>query len=453
MATPVTFGGVSYSIPAYGDVGYAQGPGNLSSYLIALSNGVQTTGGLFSLTAPLNFGPNFGILAVNFSSTSANPATAGQIRLANTDTIDWRNFANSGNLALGVNASDQLIFNGSVISTAAIGGIVSTGTAGRLALYPATGNTVDDIYIQSTFGIDILIAAQSGRSVAIEYTIPNPGNAVAAATFALLQLAQTFTATQTFAAATFTGLITGDTETLSGLLTLAIPSASAVNILIANTTNTQNTFIAQSTGAAFVTSHLASNQNPITNVFTKTGQGSSILYCTSSSGSGTVSINASSVNNVAATLCATLSDVGCSLKGTTTNNNAAAGFIGEYIESVVAGVNFPATTVYGDLTSISLTAGDWEVTSQFSAAVGTATGITQFITGISVTPGNSGAGLSLGNNRADTIAPIGNFNSSIPVSGYRQSLSATTTIYLKFRMDYATGQPTAFGRLSARRMR
>jgi hypothetical protein len=198
MATPVVYNGVSYSIPAFGDVGYAQGPGNLSSYLIALSSGLQQTGGLFSLTAPLNFGPNFGVIAVNYTSTSANPATAGAIRLANADTIDWRNFANSANLALGVNASDQLTFNGSVLSTAAIGGTVSAGVAGRITLYPASGNTVDDVYVQNAFGIDILIAAQAARSVALEYTIPNPGNAVASATFALLELAQTFTAVQTF---------------------------------------------------------------------------------------------------------------------------------------------------------------------------------------------------------------------------------------------------------------
>src|SRR6185503_16131394 len=74
MATPVTYNGVSYSIPAFGDVGYAQGPGNLSSYLIALASGPQTTGGLFSLTAPLNFGPNFGLIAVNYTTTTANPA-------------------------------------------------------------------------------------------------------------------------------------------------------------------------------------------------------------------------------------------------------------------------------------------------------------------------------------------------------------------------------------------
>lgn len=39
MATSVVFNGVTYSIPAYRDTGYAQGNGNLSQYLVALAAG------------------------------------------------------------------------------------------------------------------------------------------------------------------------------------------------------------------------------------------------------------------------------------------------------------------------------------------------------------------------------------------------------------------------------
>ena len=118
MATPITFNGVSYSVPAFNDTGYAQGPGNLSSYLIALASGtLQQTGGTFSLTADVNFGLNFGLIAKYFTSATVNPATAGTLRLAKTDTIDWRNNANSANLALGINGSDQLTYQGAVVIT------------------------------------------------------------------------------------------------------------------------------------------------------------------------------------------------------------------------------------------------------------------------------------------------------------------------------------------------
>ncbi len=44
MSTPVTYAGSSYNVPAYQDTGYAQGAGNLSSYLIALATAVPYNG-------------------------------------------------------------------------------------------------------------------------------------------------------------------------------------------------------------------------------------------------------------------------------------------------------------------------------------------------------------------------------------------------------------------------
>src|SRR4029077_4413602 len=109
MATTVVFNGVTYSIPAYQDTGYAQGSGNLSSYLIALAGGPYP-----------------------FTSQTANPASTGTIRLAHSDTIDWRNQANSGDLALGVNASDQLTFQSNPLVTSPVS--VSNGGTGDTSL-------------------------------------------------------------------------------------------------------------------------------------------------------------------------------------------------------------------------------------------------------------------------------------------------------------------------------
>ena len=148
MATPVVFNGVSYSVPAFGDVGYAQGPGNLSSYLIALASGtLQATGGLFSLTSQANFGPNFGLTALDFTSVTALPATAGVLRLAKTDVIDWRNNANTLNLPLGINGTDQLTFNGAVVGLA--GGFV-TSVSGTTNQINSTGGTTPILSLSST---------------------------------------------------------------------------------------------------------------------------------------------------------------------------------------------------------------------------------------------------------------------------------------------------------------
>jgi len=51
------------------------------------------------------------------------------------------------------------------------------------------------------------------------------------------------------------------------------------------------------------------------------------------------------------------------LIGTTTNDNAAAGQVGEYVSSTITGGASVALTpgVATNITSISLTAGDWDV--------------------------------------------------------------------------------------------
>lgn len=49
-------------------------------------------------------------------SSTANPASGGLIRLANTDQECWRNAGNSANVCLSVNGSNQLLYNGTAIS-------------------------------------------------------------------------------------------------------------------------------------------------------------------------------------------------------------------------------------------------------------------------------------------------------------------------------------------------
>jgi hypothetical protein len=139
--------------------------------------------------------------------------------------------------------------------------------------------------------------------------------------------------------------------------------------------------------------------------------------------------------------------------GVATNSNASAGYVGEYIESVVGLTNFPATTNYGDLTSISLTAGDWDVTAVMTAIINAATFNGALAMGISVTSGNSTTGLVDGSNRAWILAPTAVTDSTGCIPAYRISIASTTTVYLKFRAGFSAGTPRAQGRLSARRVR
>lgn len=128
MSTPVTYVANQYNIPAYQDTGYAQGSGNLSSYLIALATGNLTlSGGSFPLTADADFGASFGLKSLYYKSRSANPASTGIVRLGNTETIGWRNAAHDGDMTLTVDSSNNLNFSGSITTTTQF--LAPTGSA------------------------------------------------------------------------------------------------------------------------------------------------------------------------------------------------------------------------------------------------------------------------------------------------------------------------------------
>ena len=146
MSTPISWGNSTYNIPAFGDSGYAQGAGNLSQFLVSIpAVALQISGGTYNITSDFNFGSNYGLISKYFTSRSSNAATAGAVRLAIGDTIDW----GTGNLALGVNAG-VLTFNGGTFlsSTAAIGGdlsgflpnptVATVGTSLASAIHTAT---------------------------------------------------------------------------------------------------------------------------------------------------------------------------------------------------------------------------------------------------------------------------------------------------------------------------
>jgi hypothetical protein len=63
------------------------------------------------------------------------------LRLAKTDAVEWRNNANGANLALSIDGSDNLLWNGDIISTSSSSPVLSiTGTANQIIASAATGN-------------------------------------------------------------------------------------------------------------------------------------------------------------------------------------------------------------------------------------------------------------------------------------------------------------------------
>lgn len=132
MSSNITFNGVTYSIPSDGDFNW--GP-DLTAYFIAIASGaLQKTGGTFTLGADVDFGATYGLKSTYYKSRHANPASSGQVRLANTESISWRNNANSADLALTSNASDALLFNSKNILFSALGLIVNADVNAAAAI-------------------------------------------------------------------------------------------------------------------------------------------------------------------------------------------------------------------------------------------------------------------------------------------------------------------------------
>ena len=139
---------------------------------------------------------------------------------------------------------------------------------------------------------------------------------------------------------------------------------------------------------------------------------------------------------------ATVSAAGAmAIHGTATNDSAAAGYVGEYKESIFASTNMLVTTT--NLTSISLTAGDWDVSAVFSS--GSVSTQKAALIGVS-TAGTEDNGASAWFASDTTDGLVGG---SIPC--VRISVATTTTVYCVGRTITAT--LSVGGRLSARRVR
>lgn len=137
--------------------------------------------------------------------------------------------------------------------------------------------------------------------------------------------------------------------------------------------------------------------------------------------------------------------------GTTTNDNAAAGSVGEFVSSVIAAGAAVACTnnVDRNVTSISLTAGDWDVWGNVSMIASGAFGIGWAwgsTTSATQPDASLYAGLLFNAGSAAGVA-------GITVPPFRASLAGTTTVYLSVRARFSAGTVSACGGIYARRRR
>lgn len=152
------------------------------------------------------------------------------------------------------------------------------------------------------------------------------------------------------------------------------------------------------------------------------------------------------------------------LKGTTTSDNAAPGNIGEIISnSIVRSASVPMSTGVGfSVSTVTLTAGDWDVRVSAAIEAGGATAISEFDASLNTVPNT----LSTADTEAvadssgrirfinDISATPGNGSSDYLVfPTVRVSISSTTPYYLVLQANFSISTLTGYGNIVARRIR
>lgn len=144
---------------------------------------------------------------------------------------------------------------------------------------------------------------------------------------------------------------------------------------------------------------------------------------------------------------------GANVQGTNTNDSASAGFVGELISATV---NSPGSSVSSgvsaNITSISLTAGDWDVDGQCVTVPTATTTVGQLMCSLNTvtSTSNTTAGyFSIFTGFATTP----NLSLSQQVMPTRFSLGTTTSIFLVANNGFGTSTETVYGVVRGRRVR
>lgn len=145
--------------------------------------------------------------------------------------------------------------------------------------------------------------------------------------------------------------------------------------------------------------------------------------------------------------------------GTTTNDNATAGYYGEFasVNSPTGGTATPAASgSYANVASMSLTAGDWDVCATIEASLGGTFAGTLIQAAISKSSGTTDSIASGGIANIRSASLVNNASTFLPVMTRRITLTTTTTVYLVGALVYSTLGATTWGAnsfMSARRIR
>lgn len=451
MAVSLTVNGNTYEFPSVGDENWGA---DATSWAQAVTSGMlQKQGGTFTLTAEVNFGATHGFKLAYLKSQATNVSSAGILRLGNAESIGWRNQANSADQLLTVNASDQLTYGGSVVQTTSTLGSIGTN------LLPSTDDTYDlgsatfqwnDLFVGGVVYLDD-DGTNSLPALAFDQD-PDTGLYRAGANSLGFATAGNAVGSVDSSGKWTLGASGGTQSHVANGYQLGLTASRSGGATSVSATNTSNT---ASSDALMLASVAGTSAGDALAQFQVSGTSNWVLGLDNSDSDAFVISSGSALgtNNIARGTSTTLQ-----IKGTATNDAATAGWVGEEIKSeVTSDQNIAASATFFDMTSISLTAGDWEIegaalvirsgatftSTEFFIGVGTASGASSTGTSVPVNTSYASDGISTSFTRYMAHAPRS-----------RVSISSTTTYYLKgYVATFTSGTPVYRCVLRARRVR
>lgn len=173
--------------------------------------------------------------------------------------------------------------------------------------------------------------------------------------------------------------------------------------------------------------------------------GVGILYASNASGTSNNEVSWGDVSH-------TLKDV--FLNGNA-GGNATTGAVGEYVSSSITSgalVNL-ATGSATTITSITLTAGDWDVTGVVDYRLNAATSLTVLKQGSALATGIFGAQDSSTAFEQAAAIPLSTVDMAWEIPMFRYSVSAPTVVYLTAQANFSVNTAQAYGTIRARRIR
>lgn len=147
---------------------------------------------------------------------------------------------------------------------------------------------------------------------------------------------------------------------------------------------------------------------------------------------------------------------GTPVYGTQTNDNAAAGYVGEFQTTALASGSAVAltTTTTANVLTQSLTAGDWDCWGVVDFHEATTTNTTLLLYGISTTSATLGSADTYASTvflSAGQVTTNGDYRNVVPMQ--RISLASTTNVYLVAQATFTISTNAAYGSIFCRRAR